>query len=222
MKVFCSWSGGKDSCFSCYKAMLQGHEVAHLFTMFTTTGRYTRSHRLSRKLLLAQTGAIGIPLYPRHASWNAYEREFKRALAFFKRQDVNGGVFGDLYLNEHRDWVEKICGESGVMPFLPLWGMDGKELLRRFVEAGFEALVIAVRADILGDHWLGKKIDEEFLEQMEKAGVDVCGENGEYHTLVIDGPIFKKRITIRKTKAARRKNMFFLQVLSFELEEKDI
>lgn len=94
MKVFCPWSGGKDSCLACIKANLEGHRVAYLFTMFATTGRYTRSHRLSRELLLAQSHAIGIPLSQRKASWNTDALEFKRALAFFKGEGKRvGGDF---------------------------------------------------------------------------------------------------------------------------------
>ncbi|NVL89647.1 MAG: diphthine--ammonia ligase [Desulfobacterales bacterium] len=220
MKVFCSWSGGKDSCLSCYKAMLEGHEVDYLFTMFTTTGRHTRSHRLSKELLLAQSQAIGIPVYNRRASWNTYEREFNKALAVFKGQGIQGGVFGDLYLDGHREWVEKVCTVPGITPFLPLWGLEGKDLLWQFVEAGFEAVVIAVKGGVLGADWLGRKIDKELINELSNEAVDICGEQGEYHTLVIDGPIFRKKIEIIDTKVTRRNGMSFLEVLDFKLEEK--
>jgi diphthine-ammonia ligase len=220
MRVFCSWSGGKESCLACCKAIKEGHEVASLLTMGTTTGKYTRSHRLSRDLLMAQSQAIGIPLHQRRASWDTYEREFAKALASFKRAGIEGGVFGALYHSEHRAWVERVCTEAGIVPLLPLWDMEGKDLLCRFIEAGFEAIVVAVRNDIMNDHWLGKRIDGEFMEQMERAGVDVCGENGEYHTLVVDGPIFRRRIDIRESRIARRRTMSFLHVLRFSAEEK--
>jgi len=220
MKVFCSWSGGKESCLACYKAMLEGHEIASLLTMVVTTGRYTRSHRLSRELLMAQSRAIGIPLHQRRASWDTYEREFIRTLISLKQEGIEGGIFGDLFLREHREWVERVCAEAGMVPLLPLWGMDGKDLLGGFIDAGFAVIVVAVRNDIMNDHWLGKRIDREFIEQMEKGGVDVCGENGEYHTLVVDGPIFRQRIYIKESRVTRRKTMAFLHVLSFSAEEK--
>jgi diphthine-ammonia ligase len=220
MRVFSSWSGGKESCLACYKTMQEGHEIASLLTIVTTTGSYTRSHRLSRELLMAQSRAIGIPLHQRPASWNTYERAFVKALTAFKRQGIEGGVFGDLFHLEHREWVERICTETGIVPLLPLWNKDGKDLLCEFIEAGFEAIVVAVRNDIMNGHWLGKRIDRGFIKQMEKRGVDVCGENGEYHTLVVDGPIFRRRIDIKKSRVAGRKTMAFLQVSSFSLEEK--
>src|SRR4030042_4691080 len=218
MKVFCSWSGGKESCLACYRAIQEGHEVVSLLTMFATTGRYTRSHRLSRELLMAQSQAVGIPLYQRRASWDTYEREFTEALISSKRKGIEGGVFGALYLSEDREWVERTCAEAGIVPILPLWGMGGKELLRRFIEKGFEAIVVAIRSDIVDEHWLGTRIDGEFVEQMEKRGIDVCGENGEYHTLVVDGPIFSKRIVIGETRITRREKRAFLHVASFGVE----
>jgi len=220
MKVLCSWSGGKESCLACYQAMQEGHEAASLLTMATTTGDYTRSHRLSRELVRAQSQAVGIPLYRRRASWNTYEREFTRALAFLKRKGIAGGVFGDLALDEHREWVERVCTEAGIVPLLPLWGMERTDLLRTFMAAGFEAIVVAVRNDIMDDHWLGRRIDGAFAEQMEERGIDVCGENGEYHTLVVDGPIFGKRIEIGEVGITRRGTMAFLQVLDYSLADK--
>lgn len=222
MKVFCSWSGGKDSCVSCHKAMLEGHEVAYLLTVFATTGRYTRSHRLSKELLLAQAEAMGISAYHRRASWNTYEREFKRALAFFKGEGVQGGVFGDLHLNEHREWVERVCAEPEIIALLPLWGIAGKDFLGQFIEAGFEAVVIPVKNSLLGTDWLGRRIDQQFINEMEKGASDICGENGEYHTLVVDGPIFRKKIAIRETMVIRRKEVSFLQILNFQLKEKGL
>jgi diphthine-ammonia ligase len=220
VRVLCSWSGGKESCLACYQAMQEGHEVTSLLTVVTTTGNYTRSHRLSAELLMAQSQAVGIPLYQRRASWNTYEREFTRALTSLKRKDIEGGIFGDLALDEHREWVERVCTKAGIVPLLPLWGMERKNLLRAFMTAGFEAIVVAVRNDIMDDHWLGRQIDEDFVAQMEKRGIDVCGENGEYHTLVIDGPIFKRRIALGETKMSRRGTMTFLQVLGYSLADK--
>ncbi len=221
MKVFCSWSGGKESCLACYKAIQEGHEIASLLTMVTTTGNYTRSHRVSRELLVAQSQAVGIPLYQRRASWDTYEREFTRALTSFKRKGIEGGVFGDLRLDEHREWVERVCGAAGIIPLIPLWGAGYNDLLRQFLGAGFEATIVAIRSDMMDVNWLGKRIDKSSIEYMEKNGIDLCGEGGEYHTLVIDGPLFRERIAIGETMITRRGNILFLKVLSFELRGKN-
>ena len=100
--------------------------------------------------------------------------------------------------------------------------MEGKDLLRQFIEAGFEAIVTAVQADLLSAHWLERRIDEEFIIEIEKEGMDTCGEEGEYHTFVVDGPIFMKRIAIKDTKVIKRKKISFLELLDFEMEEKEL
>jgi diphthine-ammonia ligase len=221
MRVFCSWSGGKESCLACYKAMQEGHEVASLLTMVTTTGNYTRSHRLSKEVLTAQSQAVGVPLYQRRASWDTYEREFTRALTSLKRRGIEGGIFGDLRLDEHRTWVERVCAKAGIIPILPLWGAGYKDLLRQFLQVGFEAIIVAIRSDVIGVDWLGKRLDETSIGYMEENGIDVCGENGEYHTLVVDGPIFRERIAIGESMITRRGNISFLKVLSFGLKKKN-
>jgi diphthine-ammonia ligase len=220
MKVFCSWSGGKESCLACHKAIQEGHEVASLLTMVTTTGHYSRSHRVSRELLIAQSQALGIELHQRRVSWNTYEREFTKALTSLKQGGIEGGVFGALYLSDDRAWVERVCTEAGIAPLLPLWGIEGIDLLRAFIEEGFEAIVVAERRDLVEEHWLGTKIDGKFIAHMKKKGIDVCGENGEYHTLVVDGPIFSRRIEIKETKITRRGKMAFLHVSGFTLGQK--
>ena len=220
MRVFCSWSGGKESSLACYRAMLEGHEVDCLLTMLVTTGRHSRSHRLTKEVLMAQAEATGIPVYFKRASWNTYEKEFSKALASFKGEGLEGGIFGDLNTDEHRKWVEGACKKPGLTPLLPLWGRESKALLLELVSEGFEAVVVAVRADLLNSSWLGRKIDYGFIREIEKVGVDVCGEKGEYHTLIVDGPFFKKRIEIKETKVVRREGMAFLEILDFELEGK--
>jgi diphthine-ammonia ligase len=188
--------------------------------MVTTPGQYTRSHRLRWELLLVQSQALAVPLCQRRASWDTQERVFKRAVGSLKRRGVEGGIFGYLALNEHREWVQKICAEAGIVPLLALWGTEGKALLCTFIEAGFEAIGVALRSDIIDDHWLGIKVDGEFVEQRKKRQIDVCGEKGEYYSLVIDGPIFRRRIAIGQIRIARRATVAFLQVLSCALVER--
>jgi uncharacterized protein (TIGR00290 family) len=145
-----------------------------------------------------------------------YERTFKKAATAQKRQGAEAVVFGDIYLDEHRDWVERVCGEIGLMPVLPLWGKEPEALLKEFIDAGFQAVVVSAKADIFSEEWLGRTIDHGFLgdfKQLVKGrDIDVCGEKGEYHTVVVDGPLFKQRLEITRGDRVQRDGYWFLDV----------
>lgn len=195
-KAFVSWSGGKDSTLAFYNAMKDGEiEVAYLLNMLSENGTHSRSHHLSVAALKAQAEAMSIPIVQRQATWGGYEEEFKSALAVFKEEDVQTGVFGDIDVQEHRDWVERVCSESGLNAILPLWQRSRESLMDEFVSLGFKAVVVTVKLECLGSEWLGRQLDRQFVEDMKRLPqVDLCGENGEYHTFVYDGPLFKKPV----------------------------
>ena len=122
MKAFVSWSGGKETSLSCYKVMQnQDVKVAYLLNMTSEDGKYSRSHGIGSDLLRAQSEAIEIPIVQRKTSWKTYEEEFKRAVSDLEKDGIEAGVFGDIDLQEHRDWVERVCREIGIKPILPLW-----------------------------------------------------------------------------------------------------
>jgi len=142
-----------------------------------------------------------------------------------KRNGVEGMVFGDIYLQEHRDWIVRVCGELGIAPLLPLWGMAPERVLSSFIEAGFEAVVISAKADIFDEKWLGRRIDPSFLFDLKKKlgqgkELDVCGEHGEYHTFVVDGPLFRKRMQITYGVRVQRNGYWFLDIPRCRLELK--
>ncbi|MCX5806189.1 MAG: diphthine--ammonia ligase [Proteobacteria bacterium] len=195
MKTFCSWSGGKDSALAFYEATRSGIEITHLLNMATENGEHSRTHGLTSGLLASQSEAINISLLQQKASWDTYEKEFKKALSIIKDGDALRGVFGDIDMIEHRDWVERVCLESGVEPILPLWLKDREEILISFIDAGFKAIVVATDERYLGEEWLGREINRAFIHDLKALNnVDLCGEKGEYHTFVYDGPIFKKPV----------------------------
>ena len=220
MKAFCSWSGGKDSCLACYRAMREGLEICRLLNMLSEDGSRARSHGLRAEVLMAQSEAVGIPMIQRAASWESYEGEFKRAVLALKEEGIEAGVFGDIDLIEHREWIERVCRELGVKPVLPLWGSDREEVMEELISAGFEAVVVAVRKDALGPEWLGRGIDDRFVDELRGKGIDLCGEEGEYHTLVIDGPIFSRRLVIERAEIVDRGEVTFLDITGFKLETK--
>ncbi|NQT07246.1 MAG: diphthine--ammonia ligase [Candidatus Omnitrophica bacterium] len=218
MKAFISWSGGKEASLSCYKAMQDRNiEVACLLNMTSEDGRLSRSHGVDSRLLKKQAEAMEIPILQRKAAWQTYEEEFKKAVSLLKRDGVEAGVFGDIDFQEHRDWVERVCGEVGIRPILPLWQRKREELITEFIKTGFKAIVVATQASYLGKEWLGREIDEKFVKDLKSVeGVDLCGEKGEYHSFVYDGPIFKKRVGFEIGKKVLKDERWLLEAASLK------
>lgn len=213
-----SWSGGKDSCFACYLALAQGYKVTHLVNFISREFRRVSFHGTRAHLIRRQAEVISIPLaqYAVPPDMSLYEQTFKKAVSALKRRGAEAMVFGDIYLQEHRDWVERVCAEIGLTPILPLWGRETEGLMKEFIEAGFEAVVISAKADIFGEEWLGRRIDHSFLTDVKHLAqtkdVDICGEKGEYHTVVLDGPLFGKRIRPTYGDRVQRDGYWFLDI----------
>lgn len=218
MQVVASWSGGKDSCLAYYKAVGQGYQVSHLVNFISRQFRRVSFHGVRARLVSRQAQAMGIPLvqYTVPPDMSLYEQRFKKAVSVLKRRGVKGMVFGDIYLQEHRDWVERVCSELGITPILPLWGMAPEHVLSDFIEVGFEAVVVSINAAIFSEEWLGRRINQSFLADLKRLGqgkeIDVCGERGEYHTLVLDGPSFRKRLLAVYGVKVQRDGHWFLDV----------
>ena len=217
MNVFTSWSGGKDSCLALYRALKAGFKVNYLLSMLDEDGVKSKGHGLDRSLLNAQAKALGIPIIYGKASWETYEEEFKRIIKSLKNKGIQGGIFGDIKLQEHKEWVEKVCGEVGIKAFEPLWNEKYETLLGEFFGKGFEALIINVKTSLIGDEWVGQPFNHKFIEYLKNREVDLFGENGEYHTLVTYSPIFKQRIKILETKKNLRNDRVTLKILRFKL-----
>ena len=223
-QVFASWSGGKDSCLACYLAANSGLKVQYLANTVTEDGERSRSHGLSSEAMRIQSEAIGITLVQQPTTNNNYETEFKKMILNLKKEEISGGVFGDIDFNEHRHWIERVCQETGITPYLPLWGQSQEKIMRDFVDSGFEAIVVAARADLFNEEILGQKVDLNFIKQLEKLGktkaITLCGEAGEYHTFVVDGPMFQKRIEILETRKTLKEGHRILEILNADLRTK--
>lgn len=223
-EAFVSWSGGKDSCLACYRAIASGIRVRYLLNMVTEDGRWSRSHGLSTELVRAQAQALGIPLVQKQTTGTSYEAEFKNALLAFKQEGITLGVFGDIDFNAHRQWIERVCSAGSVTPILPLWGQDHEEILKGFIQLGFESVVVATKADLLGEEWLGRKIDAAFLAELNELrktkDITPCGEAGEYHTYVINGPLFRKRMEITEASKEMKDGHWFLRITKYALKSK--
>ena len=215
-----SWSGGKDSCLACYKAMKIGYQVKYLLNFISEKYKRVSFHGTEAKLIQLQAEAAGMLLLQKETTPGGYEQEFKEAVKILIPDGIKGMVFGDIYLQEHKEWVERVCGELGIEPVEPLWREDPEETLLEFIDAGFEALIVSAECDLFGKEWIGRRVDREFLKYLKENGIDLCGENGEYHTLVTAGPIFKKKIRISKTRSVRRDSHWFLDTLEYSLQAK--
>ena len=215
MKSFISWSGGKDASLSFYRAIKdEDVEAVCLLNMVSEDGKRSRTHGISSDLLKAQAEAMVIPIFQRKTSWDGYETEFIKMLSEFEQKEIQSGVFGDIDLDEHREWVERVCGKAGIEPIFPLWQCGREDLLLDFIRSGFKAVVVAVKTDMLSSDWLGRKIDESFIADLKRiSSVDLCGEAGEYHTFVYDGPIFKKSVDFSIGEKIPDNKYCFLEVL---------
>lgn len=195
-KVFVSWSGGKDSYLSLLKAREAGMEPGNLLTFVNKEG-CSMSHGLPLQLLKNQARALVLPQVLEPVTWGEYEDSFHRVAGELKLKGFTGGVFGDINLPEHRSWVENACSRAAVNNYLPLWGMEEEDILAELLQRNAELLIVALRSDLLAEKWLGTILGRAFIQELKNKGLSSCGEAGEYHTLVIHGPLFKKRLEVK-------------------------
>lgn len=191
-----SWSGGKDSALAYYRAVQQGHVPIALFTMFEEDGERSKSHGLKQQILEAQAERMGLPLVIGKADWSGYEEEFIYHLQNFKEQGIELGVYGDIDLQDHLDWVEKVSDKAGLEVLHPLWQEARRSLLEELIEEEFKAVITVVDTARVGEEFLGRVFTRELIEELEALGIDACGEEGEFHTTLVDGPIFVEPLPV--------------------------
>jgi uncharacterized protein (TIGR00290 family) len=190
-----SSSGGKDSLLALWHAKAQGLQVTTLLTMFDETGQRNRSHGISRSLMQLQAERLDMDLVTPNASWRDYEAAFVAQLHQLKATGHEAVVFGDIDLQPHRDWEEKVCAQANLKAVLPLWQRSRLELARESLQLGFKAIVVCVDHKHLAREFAGRLYDASFIADLP-ADVDACGENGEFHTFVYDGPLFSSPLHV--------------------------
>jgi len=197
--AFFSWSGGKDSCLALHHALScdtsgePHYDVRRLLAMFDETGDSSRSHGLPRELMQAQADALGITLDIGQADWRGYEVAFVARLQALRAVGITHGLFGDIDLQPHRDWEEKVCAAAGMTAVLPLWQRERLTLAHEFISLGYRAVIVCVDGRHLGPEFVGREYDASLLADLPP-GVDACGENGEFHTFAYDGPRFTQPV----------------------------
>jgi len=216
-RVLMGWSGGKDSAMALWEIQKAGaYEVVALLTTVTEGYDRVSMHGVRRTLLVEQARAIGLPLrevcIPPNASNAEYEARMEDALRSYHAEGVRGVVFGDIFLQDIRRYREQNLARIGMSALFPLWQRDTREMVRAFWAAGFRAVIVCVDLKVLDASFLGRILDERLLNDLPPS-VDPCGENGEFHSFVFDGPIFREPVSFVRGEVVVRGEFGFCDLL---------
>lgn len=223
MKTLLSWSGGKDSTMALYET-LRGCSSSppsslQSVTLLTTVTRdYDRIsiHGVRRELLHRQAASLQLELdevfIPKNATNAEYETRMIEALTAHRAAGIEEAVFGDLFLSDVRAYRERLLARVSMRGVFPVWGRDTTELIHTFLELGFKAVVTCVDRRVLDASFAGRTIDREFLAALPSA-VDPCGENGEFHSFVFDGPLFKEEVSFQLGESVERDTQCFRDLM---------
>lgn len=220
--MVCSWSGGKDSCFALMSAIAEGYEPKVILNVLNEEGQRSRSHGIPDTILKAQAKSMNLPIHLIASSWQEYEQHFTVALKQLKDEFALAyAVFGDIDLQPHRDWEEMVCTNAGLSPLLPLWQKSRKELVMQMLDAGIETIIVSCN-ETMGPGFLGKKITPDLIGELESMGIDACGENGEYHTLVTNCPLFRYPIDVDVASKQHHGQYWFAELSLAGIEQESI
>lgn len=193
-KIVVSFSGGKDSMLSLYRVLKENYEVIGLISTFDDEND-SCFHRIPKDILYEVSKSLNIPLIEVSCSKEkVYEDEFEKALRCSKENGAECCVFGDIDIENHKKWGIDRCTAVNMEALFPLWQQDREALVNEFLDYGFKAVIKKVNLKSLGEGFLGRELNKKIVEDIKLCGADPCGENGEYHTLVFDGPIFLNKI----------------------------
>lgn len=212
-KILLAWSGGKDSVLALYELLKEEREEV-IGLLVTITKDYDRvsMHGVRRELVEKQALSLGFPLdivfIPRNCSNEEYESRMGEKMLFYKGKGVEIVAFGDIFLQDVREYRERNLAKVGMKAIFPLWGRKSEDIARDFIKLGFKAITTCVDGEILPVDFVGREFDEDFLASLPSQ-VDPCGENGEFHTFVYDGPIFKEKLPLQKGNIVLRENRFY-------------
>jgi uncharacterized protein (TIGR00290 family) len=212
-----SWSGGKDSCLALHEIQKSNdYRVAALLTTVTRDYDCVSMHGVRRVLLKRQAEALGLPLHEvfitKDATNEEYEAKMAEAFSAYREGGIDSVVFGDIFLEEIRDYRDQFLARHDMRGIYPVWQRDTTEFVREFIQLGFKAVVTCVDGRVLDPSFAGMKVDENFLSALP-ARVDPCGENGEFHTFVFDGPLFKEEVKFSLGERVERNSFWFCDLL---------
>ena len=225
MKVLLSWSSGKDSAWALGALRADPEiEVAGLLTTVNEAADRVSMHAVRRALLQAQAEAAGLPLWPVALPWPCSNEAYERIMRDVCRNAVDRGIeavaFGDLYLQDVRAYRERQLRGTGLEAVFPLWGRPTGDLAREMIRGGLKAILTCIDPRVMPRELAGREFDEELLRDLP-AGVDPCGENGEFHTCVFACSEFAQPLAVRRGEAVERDGFVFTDVLLEELHLQD-
>lgn len=200
-RIALSWSGGKDSCMALDRLVKEGNEVACLITTLPAETGRTFGHGEKEERIREQADALGLPVEFITCTHDSYTQDYIAALRDLKnRRRIEAVAFGDLFLAEHREWGTGVAESAGLEAVYPLWMKpeDTRKALLAFVESGYRSIVIRIRDGALPADWLGREVDRTFFDDIADRDVCPMGESGEYHTFVVDGPLFRHPVPFVK------------------------
>ena len=222
MKVAVSWSGGKESGLAFYRAMSEGYEISLLVTFIWETPMF--HHPL--ELVELQSKAINV-LHVKVKVGQPYFEGYREAIKnLVKVYGVEGIVTGDVAVTDeyHGDWMGSVCKGLDVELIRPLWNLDRHAILKEIVSKGFKSIFTCVKKPWFNGSWLGRILDDACINELKSLernfGMDLCGERGEYHTILIDGPMFNKVIEISMFRKMQQNSVFYLRPIKFSLKQK--
>ncbi|APD05559.1 hypothetical protein UJ101_00006 [Flavobacteriaceae bacterium UJ101] len=197
-KVCVSYSLGKDSTLALHRSIQAGNEVVALIISINEENDRSWFHGVNQEIIQKTSESLNIPIIYAKSKGEDYQEVFIKTLVKAKKLGVTECVFGDIDIIEHQEWCSNVCNEAGLKANFPLWKENRKTLVEEFIDCGFKALIKTVsKQHSLPKSLLFRTLTKEVLKELEAFQVDVCGENGEYHTLVYDGPLFKNTIKVK-------------------------
>jgi len=212
-QILIGWSGGKDSTLALHELrQAKNIEIAALLTTVTEDDDRISMHGVRRSLLVDQADALGYPLeeiaIPRNCANDVYEQRMQQALKKYRQKGIVRAAFGDLFLQDVRSYREERMNRIGMQCIFPLWNRPTTELAKQFIGLGFRAIVVCVDTEVLAREFAGREYNEDFLRDLPSE-TDPCGEKGEFHTFVHDGPIFRRPVPVRRGEKMLTDNRFY-------------
>jgi len=224
MKIAISWSGGIESALVCYRAIKEGHEVAYL-AVFVADTWPSFCHPLN--IMELQSKAMGIPLLKLKVK-EPYEQSYREAIKKLIEKGIEGIVTGDIYVVDdlHGRWMDKVTEGLDISVIMPLWEQNTSKVLEEEVSTGFRSVFTCLGEQWFTGEWLGRELNKNSVNDLralaKKTGMDPCGENGEYHTMTIDGPTFKETIEISKFIKEKHNERLFIKISEYTLKPKNV